>query len=836
MGVGLRDRFRLAAKALVGLFDENSAKQAFGLLAGLYPSSSGAMPDRGTFDILKGYSQMPWLRACAGKVSFGVANTQWQLFAPKSGKKVPKTLQKATGDFRIKLIEKGIESDELRQIEDHILLDALDKANQYLVGNALLRITQVHLDLVGEAFWIKERNQLGAPVGFWPIPPHWVKETPTISRRSYRVEWQQWHGEIPDTEIVWFCDPDPANPYGRGSGMARTLADELETDEYAARHTRMTFINRARPDMIVWPEETKQSSGVISAENAQRLGERWRAEHQGFWRAAMPFFATQKLGVHSIQQSFQELSLVPLREHERDIIHQVWGIPPEMLGIIEPGTARATIETGEYIYEKHVIEPRREFLRSILQERLVPEYDERLIISFVSTVTEDRQFVLKTAQAAPHTRTVDEWRKLQGLGPLENGAGKMFIYLDNTLAVDTPSQLPSEPPRPAPPKPEGQPGKPSATAKPKRGIDFEMGFKYRDVEEAVVVARDSGDAPLEALLTNAMAEDPDDLPELARRAGQKEAALRRVIFNQLEDLRERTSEEAIIVALASADSERIVSAVPLQAWATTLREPSEGWLRDTFLIGAFYGAEAAGIQIEREAARLTFNQVNPEAIEWARTYAASLVADISASTLAGIRESVVQALKQGWPADKLARVIRDSLGLTSQQSAAVVRFAQRLFAEGHDMETILSRVARYAKAQRRARALMIARTELMTAANAGQQRLWDIASQRGLLDKSGLRKKWLATFDELLEPVCEQLAFEAPVPLDKPFSTGKMTPPQHPNCRCSVGLVPATAPQRAAIQRIVVVEPKTAIDDAVIKRAVHDGFSLLDKAFKEVRL
>ena len=225
-----------------------------------------------------------------------------------------------------------------------------------MVGPSLLRTTQLHIDIVGESFWIKERNGLGAPVSFWPLPPHWIQATPTPSQRYYTVAFSAWHGDIPDTEILWFCDPDPANPYGRGTGFARALADELETDEFAARHVRMTFVNRARPDMIVWPEETKSDAAVINVENAQRLAERWRAEHQGFWRAALPFFASRKLGVYEFGQNFQELQLTELRKHERDIIIQTFGMPPEELGIIE-NSNRATIDASDYLFKKNLIVP-----------------------------------------------------------------------------------------------------------------------------------------------------------------------------------------------------------------------------------------------------------------------------------------------------------------------------------------------------------------------------------------------------------------------------------------------------------------------------------------------
>ena len=305
-----------ARKAALGLLSDRAASEAYGLLGGLYPAS-GPAPVRGTKELLEGYRSMPWLRALANKVGVAVASTEWELYKPSSGKRDKPVQRMITGE-RHAVIRAAVNAGRLKPVENHILLDAIADANSFLVGHSLFLLTQIHLDLVGEAFWIKERNGIGAPVGFWPIPPHWVRETPTVSHRSFKVAWSAWHGDIPDTEIVWFVDVDPANPYGRGAGLGQALGDELETDEFAAKHVKQTFLNRARPDLIIWPEETKFDAGTIDDANARRLAEKWRAEHQGFWRASLPYFATRKLGVKELSQSFQELQLTELRKHERD--------------------------------------------------------------------------------------------------------------------------------------------------------------------------------------------------------------------------------------------------------------------------------------------------------------------------------------------------------------------------------------------------------------------------------------------------------------------------------------------------------------------------------------
>jgi HK97 family phage portal protein len=426
-------RLRLMAKAAVGTFTDNSATAAFGMLSGITLGNHGEMPHRGTEQTLHNYSRMPWLRAVASRIGDAVATPQWRLFVPQnpSTKKayLDKSLQRASEGERRSMISERVESGEVRQVTDHILLDALHSANSFQTGQSMRKITQIHLDLVGEAFWVKERNGMGAPIGFWPVPPHWIEETPTPDNRRFRVSFRGWQGDIPDTEILWMADPNPANPFARGSGLARTLADELETDEYAAKFTKQVFHNRARPDFIVWPEVGETTEGQRS-----QLRTEWTNQHQGFWRAFRPMFASKKVGIHEFKHDFQALQLTELRQHERDTIIQVFGFPPEILGVIE-NSNRSTIDAAGFLFDRYVATPRLEFLRTTFQERLVPEYDSRLILDYVSPVREDELTQLDAMKASPWAYSVDEWRKRGGQGPMEDGKGDLHAVPSGTVFV-----------------------------------------------------------------------------------------------------------------------------------------------------------------------------------------------------------------------------------------------------------------------------------------------------------------------------------------------------------------------------------------------------------------
>lgn len=196
-----------------------------------------------------------------------------------------------------------------------------------------------------------------------------------------------------------------------------------------------------------------------------------------------------------------------------------------------------------------------------------------------------------------------------------------------------------------------------------------------------------------------------------------------------------------------------------------------------FAVGVANGADVA----EVNPLSYGFDLRNPESLTWARQHAAALVTEVTDSTEAGLRALIDVGQREGLSVDALAREIREVVGLHSQQIAAVESFRARLADEGVEADRLARRVARYADAQLQRRAENIARTEVITASNVGQQRLWEAAGTAGDLDEKSTRRVWTATDDDRLDPLCEELDDEE-AGLDEPFTSGIMHPPLHPSC------------------------------------------------------
>lgn len=213
---------------------------------------------------------------------------------------------------------------------------------------------------------------------------------------------------------------------------------------------------------------------------------------------------------------------------------------------------------------------------------------------------------------------------------------------------------------------------------------------------------------------------------------------------------------------------------------------------------------------------IRFDRVNPRAVEWARDRSSWLVTEIGAETRDALRDIVRRAFEQGIPPRQAASLIRDVVGLRSDQVEAVMNLRQRIeeaataAAESGASRTVkfgrnsikvppgglgadrTSRVlGRYAEKLRRDRALLIARTETIASSVRGQQELWHQSVQAGLLRGNEVQR-WIVTKDERLCSICAPMD-RVEVPLDGEFETseGRVPgPPAHPACRCSLVLGP----------------------------------------------
>ena len=263
-------------------------------------------------------------------------------------------------------------------------------------------------------------------------------------------------------------------------------------------------------------------------------------------------------------------------------------------------------------------------------------------------------------------------------------------------------------------------------------------------------------------------------------ADRARARVARIFTSAVGNLRDRVHRmhAAVMERVLATDAEGIARAARLDEWYDrTSTEMAQQYLE--MMIAA---SNVAG-----ERLNVRMNPAAPHVMEWVNTRALSLLGpntDVEA-----VRSMIRLGIEQGMTTDQIARMIEGHIGLHPRQTAALLNYRQALIDGGVSGDVLGRRVNAYGNQLLRYRAQMIARTETVTAVNAGVDALWIDAANRGLVDADRVRRYWVVTRDDRLCPTCAAIPGmnRAGVRIGQPFATPAgevLSPALHPLCRC----------------------------------------------------
>lgn len=280
---------------------------------------------------------------------------------------------------------------------EHELYDLLENpcpTFPELDGWTLRYLTFVYLDLVGECGWLKVRaDNSRRIIALLPIPKAWILQKPTPGYHYYKVIPYGTLGgvnlTVPAEDFVYFKDVDPSDPYGNGKGLSESIADELETDEYASKYQKNFFFNDATPPYYITGYKGNDEGAVkLKKTLMERIG--------GFRKAREPAILSGEMDIKQLGISPKELDMVESRKFLRDECLQHYQLPPEIFGIVE-NSNRATIDASYYLTQKNVIIPRLKFFERTLNNQLFNEFDDVICLHKVK-VLEDEDLKLRIYQ------------------------------------------------------------------------------------------------------------------------------------------------------------------------------------------------------------------------------------------------------------------------------------------------------------------------------------------------------------------------------------------------------------------------------------------------------
>ncbi len=272
-----------------------------------------------------------------------------------------------------------------------------------------------------------------------------------------------------------------------------------------------------------------------------------------------------------------------------------------------------------------------------------------------------------------------------------------------------------------------------------------------------------------------------------RLADEARPDLQRAIARAIAKVRDGIVTSRVEEAIAAHDVGAALRAIPWEKLGEVELREGLGPLIDEL---ATTSSEASARVLRRQGfveGAIEFNVVNPRVLEAARTITATLVREVSTETQAAIRETLEGTIAASMRAREAATFIRPLIGLTGRQAQAVQTLHVKQLEAGIEPARADRLAAQYADRLHHQRAELIAHTEAMRAANAGQQATWEALRDAGQLGQD-LEQEWITSRDRRVDPICEALD-RTRAAIGGMFPGGLTRPPAHPACRCTTGII-----------------------------------------------
>lgn len=392
-----------------------------------------------------------WIYICANKNATAVAEAPIRLYVAKPSSKSKMYFKTARVEKQKKdrifkqgnLMSFTRNAEDIEEILEHPFLDMIKNVNPLINRFDLWELTEIWLELTGNAYWYVWRDNIGAPKEIWPIPPQYMQVV--ASKETIIAGYFYQRGTMPVPfdygEIIHFKFMSPRGSlYGQGPLSA--IIDTYEGDQAIKTFEKTLMQNAGRPEGVL------ETDSKIAPEVFKRLKEDWAKNYAGVSKVGKTLILENGLTYKPLTFTPREMNYVVGRKMNREEIAAAFGVP--MSKLTTDSVNRANAREGNWQYANDTVEPRLRRLEEKINERLMPMYDDNIFVAYDTVVPEDEEFLLRTRESnlTHYLTTVNEERK--GLGKEEVEWGK------TPLAPAGIAPLGSQPA--APGSPSGQPG------------------------------------------------------------------------------------------------------------------------------------------------------------------------------------------------------------------------------------------------------------------------------------------------------------------------------------------------------------------------------------------
>lgn len=278
---------------------------------------------------------------------------------------------------------------EKRQlVMDHAALRVWNKPNAFYNRNNLTESLQQHIDLTGEFCIVVAKDpRVNFPTEIWPVRPDRIVPIPHPEKFLTGYWYLTPDGDkqpLQLDEVIHVKMPNPLDLY-RGLGPVQAVMTDVDSNRYSAEWNRQFFINSALPGGIIHYDRN------LTDDQFDEARERWNEQHRGV-ASAHRVAILENATFESRNYSMKDMQFTELRALSRDTILEAFGMPKNVLGIVED-VNRSSADSGEQTFARWLVIPRLERFKLMLNSQFLPMFkaDPRLEFDYCDAVPADRE-------------------------------------------------------------------------------------------------------------------------------------------------------------------------------------------------------------------------------------------------------------------------------------------------------------------------------------------------------------------------------------------------------------------------------------------------------------
>lgn len=306
--------------------------------------------------------------------------------------------------------------------ENHPLYKLFYNPRPFMSGADFVHLWTMLQQIYGETFWYKVRGELTGKIKeLILLPPNQMElvidDGEVVGYILHKSNGQN----VPFTLDEVYHDKR-ANPFNefRGMSIMERVSTYIDIELVTSTYTLNYMHNNASPSGIV-------SLPSMTPESFTKFTRQWRENYEGPGNAGKTaFIRGSEASFKAVGATLKDIDQKVTREMAEQDVLMAFEVPKPLLGVADSnGLGRGNVETLEYIFTKHTIEPLMNRLDNIYTSLLKEVRNANDLGAYVdheSIIPEDKEYEHTVNKDLVNVAiTVNEVRARLGLPPIKGG-------------------------------------------------------------------------------------------------------------------------------------------------------------------------------------------------------------------------------------------------------------------------------------------------------------------------------------------------------------------------------------------------------------------------------